>query len=159
MNIADPNFAWVLASQEDITVVLALMQGFYAEENLHYNGAAASIAVSNLLADPGIGAVFLLRDSVGEPRGYFVVTLGYSLEFGGRYALLDELFLQPSARGQGAGKSALNVAESWAVSCKATTLRLEVNHHNKKARSIYLKSGFQDDQRDLLSKRISLSDQ
>lgn len=158
MKIPDPSAAWLVASPADIDVVLTLMQEFYAEEDLHYDGATASTATSNLLADPSLGAIFLLRDSVEKSYGYFVVTLGYSLEFGGRYALLDELFLRPSVRGQGAGKRALTTAESWAVSARATALRMEVNHHNEKARSIYLKSGFHDDQRHLLSKRCSPSD-
>jgi GNAT superfamily N-acetyltransferase len=155
MNVADPKFVWLLASRENINTVQSLMQRFYAEEKLHYDGVAASAALDLLFAGPNMGAIFLLQDTGGNSHGYFVLTIGFSLEFGGRYALLDELFVLPSARGQGAGKSALVAAEAWVAWRNIPILRLEVNHHNEKARSIYLNWGFQDDQRNILSKRIS----
>ncbi|WP_265593604.1 GNAT family N-acetyltransferase [Verrucomicrobium sp. BvORR034] len=155
MNVADPKFVWILASQEDINAVQSLMQSFYAEEKLPYDGVTASTALDLLLAGPNLGAIFLLQDPSGSSHGYFVLTIGFSLEFGGRFALLDELFVQPSARGVGAGKSALVAAEAWVALRNIPILRLEVNHHNEKARSIYLNWGFQDDHRNILSKRIA----
>lgn len=106
-NVVVPKFVWILASREDINTVQSLMQGFYAEEKLHHDGVAASAALDLLFAGPNMGAIFLLQDTGGNSYGYFVLTIGFSLEYGGRYALLDELFVLPSARGQGAGKSAL----------------------------------------------------
>jgi hypothetical protein len=48
------------------------------------------------LAEQDLGQVWVLvRDH--QPAGYMVITFGYSLEFGGRDAFIDELFVEPSA--------------------------------------------------------------
>ena len=81
-----------------------------------------------------------------------MLTFGFSPEFGGRFALLDELYLAPDVRGQSQGKAALAHAEAWASVQGARTTRLEVTRHNTKALSIYLKYGYRDDGRCILTK-------
>ena len=39
--------------------------------------------------------------------GYLVLTLGYSLEYGGRDAFIDEVYIRSSYRGRGIGTAAL----------------------------------------------------
>ncbi len=146
--------AWILATPADAPVVGALLREFYAEEKLPYTEAVAVRVVAELLGSPATGAIFLCR-AAGESLGYVVATFACSLEFGGRYVLLDELYLRPAARGRGEGKRAIACVEAWAIGQGVSTLRLEVNHHNAKALSVYLKSGFTDDQRHLLSKRLT----
>lgn len=131
------------------------MREFYIEDHLIYNDDTASRSVKELLADKSLGAIFLLRDSVNQTLGYAVATLGFSLEFGGRFVLLDELYLHPTTRGLGAGKSALAYIESWAATQGIGHVRLEVNHHNKMAYALYLQSGFHDDHRYILSKSLT----
>lgn len=140
-----------IATPTDHGAILALMRAFYAEEHLVFDELVAHHALTELLADPRLGVVILLeRDSAAI--GYVVLTFGFSLEFRGRFALLDELYLIPAARGQGWGKHALHLAANTARDHHVTALRLEVNHANSHARSLYLKNGFHDDQRDLLTR-------
>jgi GNAT superfamily N-acetyltransferase len=47
----------------------------------------------------------------GEPVGYLVVTLGYSLEYGGRDAFVDEVYIRSTHREKGIGTAALTFAE------------------------------------------------
>lgn len=143
--------AWTQATPGDLPVVLSLMRAFYAEERLDYDDARSSKALRELLAGPELGAVFLLRREA-EAQGYLMLTFGFSPEFGGRFALLDELYLAPDVRGQGQGKAALAHAEAWASAQGARTTRLEVTRHNAKALSIYLKYGYRDDGRRILTK-------
>ncbi len=144
---------WTAADPDDITQVLALMREFYAEEGLAYIEERALRAVSELVSDPSLGAVFLLQDDSG-PQGYLIGSFGYSLEFGGRFVLLDELYLRPGCRGHGERKRALATMEDWAGKQAALTTRLEVNHHNGKALAFYLKSGYVNDNRRILTKWI-----
>lgn len=137
----------------DIDTVLMLMRAFYAEEHLVFEEPAARRAVGELLGRPEQGTI-LLFESAGRVVGHAAITLGFSLEFHGRFALLDELFLVSDARGRGWGHRALALAEAWARSAQATALRLELNHTNTRARSLYAAAGFSDDRRDLLSKRL-----
>ena len=50
-------------------------------------------------AEPLIQGLVLEED--GRPVGYHYMCIGYSAEVGGRYLLLDELYLAPECRGQG----------------------------------------------------------
>ena len=44
-----------------------------------------------MLGDPRLGRLFAIDDD-GSVVGYLVLTFGFSLEFGGRNAVVDELF-------------------------------------------------------------------
>ena len=139
---------------EDESAVIALMRDFYAEENLVFDELVTPRAVRQLLASPALGTVLLLAHA-DTVIGYLVVTFGFSLEFHGRYALLDELYLIPAARGRGWGRHALNLAADTARDAGVSALRLEVNHANTRARSTYLKSGYQDNRRDLFTRWLT----
>jgi GNAT superfamily N-acetyltransferase len=145
---------WTEATAEDETVVLALMEAFYREEGLVFSEEAARRAVKQLLGRPELGRVFLLRDTDGKTHGHLVLTFGFSLEFGGRFVLLDEVFVGAEIRGRGYGKGAVEFAASWAREQGAAALRLEVNRANTHARGVYLKRGFRDDARDLFTRWI-----
>lgn len=126
------------------------MQAFYAEEGLAYEAGRAEQALGLLLADPTLGRAWLVEGGVG----YVVVTAGFSLEFAGRFALLDEIYLVPEARGRGLGGRMLAfVAEA----CRAKgfqALRLEVERHNAHARGLYSRSGFVAHDRDLMTRML-----
>ena len=60
-------------------------------------------------AEPLIQGLVLEED--GRPVGYHYMCIGYSAEVGGRYLLLDELYLAPECRGKGSTLSA--PATAW----------------------------------------------
>lgn len=142
------------ARVEDESTVVALMRDFYAEEHLAFDELVTPRAVRELLAQPQSGSILLLSHA-NAVVGYLVLTFGFSLEFHGRYALLDELYLIPSARGRGWGKHALELAADTARQAGVAALRLEVNHANTRARATYLKAGFQDNRRDLFTRWLT----
>lgn len=148
-----PQPAWREAVAADEPAVLALLEAFYVEDHIAFESTRVRRAFRELVADAALGRVFLLGDAAGL-RGYLVLTFGFSLEFGGRFVLLDELYLAPSLRGQGWGQHSLAFAESWARAQGVSALRLELNHANTRARALYLKSGFTDDCRDLFTLRL-----
>ncbi len=156
MTPPDLPVGWRRALPLDLPVVLVLVEAFYHEEGLPFHPQKTAQAAATLLADDSLGALFLYEAvDGGEPLGYVAATFGYSLEFGGRFVLLDELYLQPAARGRGAGREALELVRVWAAASGAGALRLEVNHHNAKAYALYLKAGFGDDRRHLLTQPLS----
>lgn len=144
---------WVPATPGDAAAVHALVKAFYTEEQLVYDESRTAPALDHLLATAELGVVFLLNQN-HQPRGYFILTYGFSLEFGGRFVLLDELYLHPTSRSQGLGRLALQTAESWTRDQQIDTLRLEVNQHNDKAMKLYVKAGFGNDQRRILTKWV-----
>lgn len=144
-----------VATPDDLPAALALVQAFYAEERLRFDPVATPRAMSRLLTDPACGALLLLGQDGNA--GYLALTRGFSLEQGGHYALLDELYLIPDARGRGLGAHALGIAAAHARSWGVSMLRLEVQHHNPRAKALYLRAGFVDGHRDTLGLELGAS--
>lgn len=138
-----------IATLDDLPTVLAMMRAFYSEDRLHFDDVATPRAVSALLSDPGCGALLLLGADGAD--GYMALTRGFSLEQGGHHALLDELYIAPAARGRGLGAQALALASTQARTWGVAVLRLEVHHHNPRAKALYLRAGFVDGIRDTLA--------
>ena len=130
---------------------LALMHAFYTEEALEYVEPRARRALELLLADPARGKfIFIHRDE--RPAGYFVITAGFSLEFAGPFALLDEFYVAPTERGMGLGALALEHIFLTARSLGVAAIRLEVDRANPRVRAFYERSGFVAHDRDLMTK-------
>jgi len=138
------------AGVDDLDLLLDLMQGLYVFDHMPFDPARARGALVVLLADSSRGRVFLIEVR-GEAVGYAVLTLGYSLEFAGRYALLDELFILEAYRGRGAGRQVLGFLEAVSRSLGVQALRLEVARANRGARDLYAKMGFELHDRDLMT--------
>lgn len=145
------NTQWALATPEHKDLLVELMQAFYVEEQLDFCPSRASVSAEELLSTTQYGAVLLLQYE-NTLAGYVIATFGYSLEFGGRFVLVDELYIKPEARGMGEGKRALVEVEKWANAQGVKVLRIEVNDHNKKALAIYTGAGFAHINRYILSK-------
>lgn len=142
------------AGMAELPEVLALMREFYPSEGLHLDEALAARGLHWVLADPQRGAVFLLRVE-SELAGYFALTAGVSLEFGGPYLLLDELYLREPFRGKGLGRMAMNFIEDYARQPGSGVLRLEVHDCNERAKNLYRKRGFLDDRRWIFTKPLT----
>ena len=139
------------ANVADIPTLVNLMREFYAHEELAFDEAVARHALLGLLENEAYGRAYLIFQQ-GGLVGYTVLTLGYSLEFGGVDALVDELYLREAARGQGLGREAL---EFLADTCRALGVRavhLVVEHQNTRAHAVYRRFGFQDEPRHLMTK-------
>jgi ribosomal protein S18 acetylase RimI-like enzyme len=137
----------------DAEALLDLAQEFYREEGYPFDRTVARAAWDALLRDPGQGWAWVIRRRE-KPVGYLLVTFGYSLEYGGRTAFVDEIYLSPAHRGRGLGTKALALAERAAAEDGARAIHLEVERSNTKAHALYRRRGFTDRRRYLLTKRI-----
>jgi GNAT superfamily N-acetyltransferase len=141
------------ACDEDLVLLLTLMREYYAFDHLPYDETAARQALQALLHDPGLGRVWLIRVGA-ETAGYAVLALGYSLEYRGRDAFIDELYLRERYRGQGLGRQALQWLEQAARTLGVRALHLEVERGNPRAQALYRRHGFRDNDRQLLTLRL-----
>jgi GNAT superfamily N-acetyltransferase len=137
----------------DVDRVVAMMAQLYAQGSDPFDAARARRTTEALLTEPEFGGVWMIL-AQGELAGYLVVVLGYSLEFGGRFGLLDELFVAQSHRRRGLGSEALAFAGSQCRARGWQALRLEVGQKNERAISLYRRSGFQMHDRFLMTKWI-----
>lgn len=137
----DPSF--IPARPRDAALVLALNQELFEEDGLtSFPLADRQRALEALLAEPGDwGVIWLIQDGK-TVVGYTVLTWGFTVELGGCFVLIDELYLRASHRGRGWGSTALAFIADWAREQGCVALQLEVEHHNRAAHAVYARNGF-----------------
>jgi GNAT superfamily N-acetyltransferase len=138
------------ASTADVPALVALMTAFYAEADLPLPAGPARRAFDALLADPRLGGVWLAEES-GAPVGHVVLTTCFSMEYGGLGGFIDDLYVRPAARGQGAAAGLLAAARAAAVARGVRALHVEVGPENEVARRLYARAGYADSGHLLLS--------
>ena len=143
--------AFQTATLDDIEVLAKMMEALYRHDSHPFDAAQARRATRRLLELPAFGAIWLLRQD-NETVGYAVLTFGFSLEFGGCDALLDELFVVESYRRKGLGQQALRFIADRCRENEIRALHLEVLSGNDKAAAIYRRFGFEEDTRRLMTK-------
>lgn len=129
------------------------MRQLYEHTGMPWSESVARNSVDELLRSPGKGGVWLIRVE-GSAIGYFVLTLAFSLEFGGVFSLLDELYVVPQSRSQGIGSATLHFAEERSRELGAATLRLETGTDNPDAVRFYERHGLRREERYLMTKRL-----
>jgi diamine N-acetyltransferase len=144
------------AAESDVGVLLELMRALYDEDgSTPLSEDTAEPALRGLLAAPDRGLVWVIEQA-GEAAGYLVLTWGYSLEFHGRDAFIDELYVAPSYRGAGLGRQAVEWAEAACRAHGAGAVHLEVEIENERAHALYRRSGFAERGLRLMTKRLGV---
>ncbi len=146
--------AFRAATAADVDAILAHQRAWYADEGWAFDRDLARGAIQGLLADAARGRLWVLDDG-GRVAGHVSVTFGWSLEYQGRDAFVDELFVAPSHRRRGFGRAGLALAERTCLAAGVRALHLEVERANRHARALYRRSGFADTARLLLTKRLT----
>ncbi len=140
-----------LATAADIPALLPLMRDFYAFERLPFDEERSRRLLAQLVADERLGRV-LLFESAGTLAGYLVLGFGFSLEFHGLDALLDEFYVAPAHRSQGIGAQAIDEALRICREAGIAALHLEADHFNERAHAFYRRRGFKDHERHLMTR-------
>ena len=128
------------ARHEDIPALVALMGEFYAESSYTLDCAWAEASFQRLLHDDTFGTAWLARDG-GEPAGYVVLTLRYSMEFGALAGMIDDLFVRPRFRRKGAASALLTSLVDTCRKVHVAALHVEVDPGNAAATALYGKFG------------------
>jgi ribosomal protein S18 acetylase RimI-like enzyme len=131
-----------------------MMVGYYTEDGYAFSAAAAESSFLKVIAEPGLGQVYIFEiDAV--VIGYLVLTFGFSFEYRGRDAFIDELFIKPEYRGQGIGSSALDFAEDECKKAGVNALHLEVERDKVRTIELYRRHGFANNDRFLMTKWLA----
>jgi len=140
------------AGLSDLETLLGMMRRLQLDdpwsEPFHEPTLRANLA--ELLQNPIYGVAYIVREA-SAPIGYLVLCFEYSLEYRGKGAWIDELFVEPGHRGKGIGTQLLDLAEQ--ASREHNVRLLEVNHGNP-AIELYRRRGFSQQQRFLMSKPL-----
>jgi ribosomal protein S18 acetylase RimI-like enzyme len=145
--------AFRLAEQADIDTLVELMRQFNAIDAYPFDAQVTRAALERFIGDPALGRLWLIQ--MGDAAiGYLALTFGYSFEYHGRDAFIDELYLLPGYRGQGIGTRAMRFAIAACRELGVHALHLEVERHNAAARRLYRRAGFEEHDRYLLTRWI-----
>lgn len=116
-----------------------------------FDESAARSTLEQFLRNPSLGRAGLILDCAA-PVGYVSLTLGFSFEYHGCDAFVDEFFIAASHRSRGWGRAAIAFVEDGARSLDVRALHLEVSPSNPRAYDFYRRDGFDDYRRSLLNK-------
>lgn len=147
--------ALTLARPDHLEKVHSLCAAFHAEAGITQTDEERSAALAPLLDGLPYGAVYL----IGPPKapiGYIVVCFGWSVEFGGLDAIIDELYIRPGVRGRGIATEALIALPKALSGAGLRAIHLEVERTNEAAIALYKRAGFVlRDQYMFMSRRLS----
>jgi GNAT superfamily N-acetyltransferase len=146
-----PTFS--IATESDAQILLAMMREYYAFDGHPFDEAKAGEALLAFIREPSFGRAWVIGEDKG-PVGYVVLTFGYSLEYLGRDAFIDEFYLRESHRGRGWGRKALDFVEEEARAAGVRAIHLEVVRANTAAGEVYRRAGYVDHDHHLMSKWI-----
>jgi ribosomal protein S18 acetylase RimI-like enzyme len=131
------------AGLADLPQLVALMVEFYAESAHALPADKARQAFAALLERADLGSVHLV-EADGQAAGYAVLTVGYSMEYGGLRGFVDDLFVRPSMRQRGLATSLLDGIRREAERRSVCALLVETSTGNEPAQRLYRRAGFED---------------
>ena len=137
------------ARMEHLPLMLTLVSEFCVTDQHTFDPDRVTRALVPLLEDDAHGVVYLADNE----QGYVVITWGYSLESGGREALIDEIYLR--RRGEGRGGKVMDALFVEMAARGVVKMFLETETHNHRARRFYARQGFDEDDSIWMSRQIS----
>jgi ribosomal protein S18 acetylase RimI-like enzyme len=140
------------ATLADVEEILPRTLALNAHEGIVVGLPELRAALARLLGDRSLGGVWIVEDD-GVAIGHAVVTFGYDLEFAGRDAWLTEFWIDDTARGRGAGTTALALLDAELRTHGVAAYHLQVRSDNPALR-LYERHGFSRVPRLLLTRRL-----
>jgi ribosomal protein S18 acetylase RimI-like enzyme len=137
----------------DAETLVRLARDFHQEDG-HPLAEAGEKALRDIAHAEPFARAWLVREN-DALLGYLVLTLGFSVEYGGRDGFIDDLYLVPAARGRGLGRRLIEFALAQARNLGIGTLHLEVETGNEAATRLYRAVGFSETGRRLMRLRLS----
>ena len=137
------------AGLEDLEALASLSSEFNEIDGHPHDERKVRAALIPLLRDDSLGVVYLFGE---PPDGYAVVTWGYSIESGGRDALLDEIYVRH--RGRGHGGAAFEGVLADIRGRGLSRMFLETERSNVRVRSFYARYGFAEDDSVWMSREL-----
>jgi GNAT superfamily N-acetyltransferase len=131
-----------------------MMDEFYAESGYRLDHQRATEAFTTLLADDRLGFVWFIQPD-GQDVGYVVLTLGYSMEYGGPTAFVDDLFVRSPFRRAGFATAALTEMRAFCAQRGIRAIHVETGGDNAAAQAAYQRIGFMHTDRQLLTLRLA----
>jgi ribosomal protein S18 acetylase RimI-like enzyme len=148
MTVTQAPLGFRLATLADLDRVITLVGEYHALDHLPFDPEQVRPVLSKLIETPTLGQLWVIEEG---KAGYVLLTYGYSIEYLGRDAFIDELYLRPEFRGQGWGRAALDFVSAQAKREGLRAIHLECERDNSNALRLYRSYGFKDPDRVLMT--------
>jgi GNAT superfamily N-acetyltransferase len=147
------------ASVQDLSALAVLVEQYWSFEGIPgFDTLRVEELLRAALRAEGRAHCWL-AEQAGEPAGYLLAVLVFSLEHGGMMAEIDEFFVAPACRGQGIGAALLTEAERVLQESGVRRLQLQLASANAHARDFYVARGYAPRSSfDLWDKALPLAD-
>jgi ribosomal protein S18 acetylase RimI-like enzyme len=148
------------ASVKDVSALAILVEQYWSFERIPgFDIQRVEELLRAALSSADGRARCWLAEQAGEPAGYLLAVLVFSLEHGGMMAEIDEFFVAPACRGQGIGAALLRQAERVLQESGVRRLQLQLASGNARAREFYVARGYgRRSSFDLWDKALPLAD-
>ncbi|GGG59079.1 hypothetical protein GCM10011415_01130 [Salipiger pallidus] len=130
-----------LADLSDADKVVAMTLAFHAEQGFDSDEDHVRGAILPLLEGIPHGALWVIGPRK-SPVGYVAVSFGWSLEFGGLDAVVDEIYVRPAVRRRGMGGDALHQLSLGLREGGIRAMHLEVARADEQAQRFYRRNRF-----------------
>jgi GNAT superfamily N-acetyltransferase len=140
------------ATAADLEQLIPLCIDYCIADQHTVDESLIRVGVNGLLASADRGFVLVACDEVGKLIGYAAVSAGWSIEIGGADFVLDELFVRD--QGQGIGSDLVAAVETHCRSLGVKRIFLETERPNDRARLLYARLGFAQDDSIWMSKDL-----
>lgn len=134
--------AITLATPDDAPRLLSLIAAFHTEAGIARSDEQREAALTPLLNGSPLGAAWLFGPKLA-PTGYVIITFGWSMEFGGMDAFVDELYVREKVRKRGIGSEVLSAIAASLRDVGVMALHLEVDREDVATQRLYTRAHFE----------------
>jgi ribosomal protein S18 acetylase RimI-like enzyme len=135
----------VVAEPKDADEVVRLLTGFRDHLGYDYPGHDAfERNVKRLLRDENTEYLLAAADGEDKPSAVCQLRFRHGIWRDGGDCLVEDLFVESSARGAGLGRALIEKARVRALAHDCTRMELDVNEENDAALALYRSFGFSD---------------
>ena len=128
------------AGTVDVDALLDLMHAFHAEAGFALDRARNRAALTAILADASIGAIWI-AEAAGVVAGHAVLTTRFTMEHTGWSGYVDDLYVAPAYRRRGVARGLLDALVGECRRRACTALQVEVGRDNVAALAAYAAFG------------------
>jgi ribosomal protein S18 acetylase RimI-like enzyme len=125
----------------DLEAVTAMLVAQLREHRIDMPAEKVGEAVEGIVANPERGRILVAVEG-GRVVGVAALSFVWPIEHGGRSAWLEELYVEPAARGRGIGTQLLRATLRAAADAGAVAIDLEVDVDHQRAARLYEREGF-----------------
>lgn len=129
------------AMESDFAEILQMMKEFNAIDNCPFDKEISENNLREFIQNKYLGKLWTISND-NIVIGYIILTFGFSFEYKGRDAFIDEFFIKESYRNKGVGKKTMEFITMEAKDLGVNTIHLEVKNSNENANRLYFKSGY-----------------